>query len=1023
MSRPRICRALVLRVAALLACVAACASLPAANAANIAPSAYLVHDYVAVNEGRACDQYLPIASRPWEDNKPFVEPVAAEIWFPYAHPPTVKGISFWAQFDTPQTGEIQAWNGVSWATVGKLPVVTGRVSGVRRVVFDTPVTTSGVRVLITKVGNTDHDVLHLTGFDIQGDLTATTKLYDPNDLAITCAAKWNVFDLPTAPRVDVAIGNSVGGTTRLRVVSSWANTYGDPVGTSDTTERMDLAKGASKSFAMTLPAKEQGLYCATVSVYDDSRGILLARKRILVGSRDPKIFDAGIVPSFEPAGKTIVPYAQHLKELGCLWTAELAQCPSSLVRRPGEPAFQVLKKAGTDVVGAFFCYNDFEPLPGVYNFAYFDWMVTQANRNKLGLDVGLWRWEFGPSDQYWLKDETIKLRDGSPGTGWKNLYSFWGPQYTEHAFRAVEVLVKRYRNSPAVWMWYPHPFGKVDHDNAGIEDYSTYAYAAYHRFLMLKYGEIDKLNAAYGTSYSTWNDIAMPDPLWRDLYAKKNFVEGTRVLDTRTQWDDYLTFFHEDGILRWREGLLKLVRGLDPVRGFDGTDATHGVAAADKTLAAVVKYGGSEGDENIEGLHYTRRFIGKLQYDLPSRYEDSSPVIYGRIKADLAERSSWDVYQACFLGANQFNYAFPVWDTSPFFDMVYSNPRAQKMVKLAAASTLVAQPIAHLHSFDTDTHEGEYVLNGISVYRWWLMNGFSRAMLEPGRFFTPFSEGGPLARLDNMQVIIDDGSRIMSLTTIDRLVHFVRGGGKLVLRAGSGERLPGDTSSTYPLLRALGYGDVEPLSTINPGVAQLIFHQHNGVFNELGSLPVHDYRVLTAPAGGSVIGTVNGLPGAVTWPVGNGDVVLIGATVGSISAATLQENAASSDAAVRKANDTIFGDAENEQAQAAMLMIRDMMRWAGLKRSFTVDDGFYGCLRQSGATQLVYLYNPGAAAGTGLRITLPAVKKYAVTLDSLTETRALGQFTGATLAAGIVLPTIKHAQTVLVRITPAGPHK
>lgn len=993
--------------------------LPAVGAENLAAKGYLVHNFVSINEGKACNQYLPVATQPWEDNTPFSQPVMADIWFPYTQPATINSISFWAQFDVPRKGEIQAWSGTEWKTVGQLPTMSGRPAGSRTVKFEHPVITSALRILVTQIGNTDHDVLHLTAFNIQGDPPAGAKLYDPEDLTLSCASKWNVFDIGTPATVDVSIGNTAGATNRFRVVSSWTNTYDDTAGQPETTENIVIEKGATHTFRMSLKAREQGPYCANVSIYTDQRNILLAKQRILVGVRDPKIFDAGEVTPFEPATKPIVPYAQHLKECGCIWTAELCQCPSCLYRRPSDEAFHVLKHAGTDVIGAFLCYNDFEPLPGVYNFAYFDWMVKVANRNHLGLDAGLWRWEFGAPDQYWLKDEIIKLHDGSTGAGWKNLYSFWGPQYNQHAYRAVEVLVKRYINSPSVWLWYPHPFGKVDHDNAGIEDYSTFAQTAFRQFLQKRYGGIARLNAAYGCAYSQWSDVPMPDPLWRDLDERNDFVDATRVLDTRPQWEDYLTFFHEDGILRWREGLVALVRSLDPNRGFDGTDASAGVGAADQTLADVAKYGGSEGDENIESKQYIRRFIPKLQYGIPSRYEDSSPVTPGRINVDFTEHSNWDAFEACFVGANQFNYAFPTWDTSPFFDLMYSNPRAQKMVKLAAASSIVSLPIADLHSFVTDTHEGEYVLNGISAYRWWVMNGFSRAMLEPGRFFTPFSEGGDLSKLDTMQVVVDDGSRIMSQSTIDRLVRFTKSGGKLVLLAGSGERLAGEPTSTYPLLRALGYGDVSSLSTVNPGVAQLVFHQQNGVFSELGSLPVYDYRVLNTPKGGSVLGTINGLTGAVEWTVGTGSVILLAGSTGSITAATFSELAHSADPAVRKANDSTFSDAVNEQGQIVCPMMRDLMRWAGIAPLFTVDADYYACLRRQDRTNLVYLYNPGSDSAAVLRIPLPGQARYRVSFDSLTESRAIGQFTGAQLESpGISLPAIKHAQTVLVRVIP-----
>jgi hypothetical protein len=270
-----------------------------------------------------------------------------------------------------------------------------------------------------------------------------------------------------------------------------------------------------------------------------------------------------------------------------------------------------------------------------------------------------------------------------------------------------------------------------------------------------------------------------------------------------------------------------------------------------------------------------------------------------------------------------------------------------------------------------------------------------------------------------MQLIVDDGSRLMQQSTIDRLVRFVQNGGKLVLLPGSGERLITDATSSYPLLRALGYEDMSGVAVSHPEVAQLVFHRGNGIFTELTTLAVHDYRVLNAPKGGSILGLINGLPGAVQWPVGKGTVVLFGGSPGSLSSATALELAASPDARVRAGGSDIYGDAENELGQATLLLMRDLERWAKIPSLFTISGDFYGFLRQQGDTRRIYLYNSGDACTPVLRVPGSGKTRYTVTFESLTETIALGKVRADVLdAPGITLPQVKSGQTVMIQLTP-----
>ncbi|HEY3376224.1 MAG TPA: beta-galactosidase [Armatimonadota bacterium] len=1010
-----------------------CAALLPTWAANIASQGRVLVDEVIINEGKSCEQLPPINSRPWADPTPFTSPDTVELWFPYLEPATINGIRCTALFDFMEGGMVQAWDGVRWTDVAPLPVLKTRKDRSVKVTFAKPVTTHALRLFITKVGNADHDRLQLTDFNIDGTLPKAEALYNPKDVSLACDAKYNVFDLPNPARVQVTVGNSLGTIERFRMKVAWTNNYLEPAGTQDLEETFTLAKGQTRAWTPTLSLPVQGPYVATVSLFDPARNVLLARQRLLVGLRDARIFEQGIVEPLDQPGQPIMPFRARLQQMGTIWGTELSQAVlTSLNRRPGEEAFATLKLAGCDMVDAFIDYSLVEPLPGVYNFNYFDHMVRMTKQYGLGLNIAPWRWPARGLEQYWLYDELTRQRDGSPmsapmNSGTTGAFSFWGPQYQAHAFRAMEALIKRYNNSPSVWMWHPHPYGMVDHDAIGVEDGSVWAKAAFAKFLQAKYATIEKLNTAYATQYADFAAVPMPIPLWQQQEKLGKYAEMTRTLDTSPAAEDYFAFYNGDGPGRWRIEMMKLVRKYDTKRGISGVYASSGVGAADEVLRAMQQYDGGTGDQDIDFVHYFRRFIGMRQYGLHGRFEDHFPFTPGRLDyfkpgVNYAEASNWDMFQACFIGADQFNYTFPTWEESPFWDIVFANPRAKRLLQEAARAEVTTRPVAVLHSYLSDTHEGKYVYNGMDVANWWLMNGLSRTMIEPGLFFDPINTGGPLAQLDQMKVLIDDGSHLIPQAALDRLVRFVQEGGKLVLVNSSGERLQGAATSTYPLLSALGYEDLKGIANVSYDDAELGFYEKNGIFSETGSMPVHAYSVLSAPKGGRVLGEINGKPGAVAWPVGKGEVVLLGGNWGRDYSAQFEvESATGTDAARKKALwGTMSKLSENQFARTGVAIMHDMARWADIPLGFTVNAGFVGARKADGKKTLIYLYNEEKDCATPVLsiLDLPT-GDYQVTCESLSNTVKLSRVSAQALAQhGVVLPLAPKGHLMLVRFTP-----
>ncbi len=507
---------------------------------------------------------------------------------------------------------------------------------------------------------------------------------------------------------------------------------------------------------------------------------------------------------------------------------------------------------------------------------------------------------------------------------------------------------------------------------------------------------------------------------------KKNDWEGvSRTLDTRPQWIDWLDFYH-GGLLDMRKEMMKIVRDIDPKRALCGITASGGVGKADEAYAAFVWNRSFFGDQGLNGEEIIRRFVAKQRYNLPLRCEDISCVTVGRPPFDTKEkviaRANWDTYQACVLGLEHFNYVFPATDDSAFFDLVYANPRAKVLVKESMRTQFQTRPIALLHSFLTDIYEGKYEYQGISLERWWLMNGLSSAFYLPGNYFEIYSDGSPMDGFDSMKLVIDDGSRVLPKEMVDWLVRYVENGGKLAMICGpAGERsIP--AGEEFYLLKRLGYKAVDKLYNIHAEAGQLVFAKDNQVLRKTVSIPVHFWRELEVPKGGALVGRIGKTPGAVVWTYGKGQVFLIGGRPGSVSEAEVLKMFSSRDKNDKDAETTIWslwGNAQRDCAGISKALIADLGEWAGVRPLFEADPDFSSVIRNGSGKTLIYLYNNGPDKIPVVRLSLPEgrYKAVAETLESSTE---LGVMDSKAIAApGIALPLLPKDKLIVLRITPS----
>ncbi|MBN1556710.1 MAG: beta-galactosidase, partial [Lentisphaerae bacterium] len=894
----------------------------------------------------------------------------------------------------------------------------------RTVRFNEPVRTHALRIVIDATADLDHDVLWMAGFHVDGEAADARPLYDAADLSLACDAPTNVCDISAGATVRGRVKNSVGAVADFRLVVDWATLEGRPVKTGDV-RRVAVRAGEALDYEASFDPGVQGPYRATVSLYDDARGALLARRRILVGIRDPKLFERGEVEPFDAPGRLPMHWRERIEKHGTIWASEVFHSVAKIGRIAGPQFFRRFKDGGGELVSAYARYQCFEPLPGVYNLDFFDRIVRQAREHDLGLSLGLWWWDFDGPSQYWLQDQRMLGRDGTVGPGAEQMYSLFAPRYTRHACRAVDILLKRYGNTPEVWAWHMHPYGWVDHDAHTIYDYHPAALEAWADWLEARYGTIEALNEAYGMDVSAWDAVGVPEPLWAEAEADNRWKDVVRVLDTRPIWVDWLDFFHSRP-LTWRIDMMEKARSVGERRILSGVNASGGVGKADEILAAIERHDGFFGDQGLEGINaFVRRLIADRRYGLPLRLEDHSPLTIGRPKFDtrddIVARVNLDMFHAAALGVKHFSYVFPVLDDSAAFELLVRNDRTRTLIKEASRTEFVTRPVGLLHSYLTDRLEGRYVFDGISLYRWWSMYGTMAAMTQPGQYAEVFSDGSDLGPLKEMKVVFDDASRVLPAAAVDALVAYVAQGGKLVLLAGSGERIyRGDDN--WPLLRRLGYEETQALTERNRSAANLVFMKGNPVLRRMASLPVHFWSALSVPEGGEVVGRIGGQAGAVVWPHGKGRVLLLAGLPGSIPEQDVQWMFVR----WRESNKTeytqvwdVWWNAERELGAIYADLLPDMAEWAGVEPLFELPGDFRAVLRRTEDTRFVYLLNTGPEQTPVLRIDLPD-GAYHAEADTLTEATELGRVTADVLRApGLALPSLPRDRFMAVRLRAA----
>ena len=202
---------------------------------------------------------------------------------------------------------------------------------------------------------------------------------------------------------------------------------------------------------------------------------------------------------------------------------------------------KLMREAGVNLVSvAIFAWSKLEPAEGHYDFAWLDRLLALLHDNGIGVCLATataapppWLARTYPQSLPVTKDG-VRL-----GVGSRQQYSPSSPDYKRLAAKLVREIAERYQDHPALKLWHInneygcHVSESFDEDSA----------AAFRAWLEKRYGSVEALNEAWGTSfwsqtYYAWDEVSPPA-------AAPTFINPAQQLDWRRFCSDALLSLYQ----------------------------------------------------------------------------------------------------------------------------------------------------------------------------------------------------------------------------------------------------------------------------------------------------------------------------------------------------------------------------------------------------------------------------------------------------------------------------------------------
>ena len=202
---------------------------------------------------------------------------------------------------------------------------------------------------------------------------------------------------------------------------------------------------------------------------------------------------------------------------------------------------KLMREAGVNLVSvAIFAWSKLEPSEGHYDFAWLDRLLNLLHENEIGVCLATATAAPPPWLAHKYPQSLPVTKDGVRlGVGSRQQYSPSSPDYRRLAANLVRKIAERYGEHPALKLWHInneygcHVYESFDEDSV----------EAFRVWLEKRYGSVEALNEAWGTSfwsqtYYAWEEVSPPA-------AAPTFINPAQQLDWRRFCSDALLALYE----------------------------------------------------------------------------------------------------------------------------------------------------------------------------------------------------------------------------------------------------------------------------------------------------------------------------------------------------------------------------------------------------------------------------------------------------------------------------------------------
>ncbi|WP_308257393.1 beta-galactosidase [Pseudonocardia lacus] len=212
----------------------------------------------------------------------------------------------------------------------------------------------------------------------------------------------------------------------------------------------------------------------------------------------------------------------------------------------------LMREAGLGFVTlGVFSWALVEPEPGRFDFGWFDEVLGLLHEGGIAVDMATATAAPPP----WLTTAHPEILpvDADGRTLWPGSRQSWcpsSPVFREHALRLVAEMARRYGSHPAVRLW--HVSNELGCHNGRC--WCDVSAAAFREWLAKRYGDVDALNTAWGTTF------------WSQHYTSFDQVLPPRITPAFKNPTQQLDFarFSSDALLDYHRAERDVLRGICP---------------------------------------------------------------------------------------------------------------------------------------------------------------------------------------------------------------------------------------------------------------------------------------------------------------------------------------------------------------------------------------------------------------------------------------------------------------------------